>query len=131
MQKLPPEQASINSLKYASITHAAITNKNLFNAYSYHVIVLKMELSASSSNSADADAATSLEASKPHQPRTFSFPKRQFGKSKPVLRSFQAGWFGSWSWLHYHEATDSAFCFYALRLSGRRRCLQEILMWLL
>ena len=54
------------SLKYASITHAAITNKiakNLFNAYSYHVIILKMELFASSSNSADADTATSLEVS--------------------------------------------------------------------
>ena len=77
----------INSLKYASITHAAITNKivkNLFNVYSYHMIILKMESSTSSSNSADADAATSLEVSKPHQPRTFSFPKRQFGKSKPV-----------------------------------------------
>ena len=67
--------------------------------------------SSACSNSATADAATSLEVSMPHQPRSFSFPKRQFGKSKPVLRSFQAGWFGSWSWLHYHEATDSAFCF--------------------
>ena len=71
-----------------------------------------MESSACTSNlAAAADAATSLEVSKPHQPRTFSFPKRQFGKSKPALRSFQASWFGSWSWLHYHEATDSAFCF--------------------
>ena len=52
-----------------------------------------MELSASSSNSADADAVTSLEVSKPHQPRIFSFPKHQFGKSKPLLCSFQAGWF--------------------------------------
>ena len=88
--------ACINSLKYASITHAAITNKivkNLFNAYSYHVIILKMESSASSSNSADADAAISLEVSKPYQPRAFSFPKRKFGKSKSVLCSFQAGWF--------------------------------------
>ena len=79
MQKLPPERAS--TLKYASITRTAITNKivkNIFNAYSYHVIILKMESSASSSNSADADAATSLEVFKPHQPRTFSFPKRQF-----------------------------------------------------
>ena len=39
------------------------------------MILLKMESSASSSNSADADAATSLEVSKPHQPRTFSFHK--------------------------------------------------------
>lgn len=67
-----------------------------------------MESYVCSSNLAAADAATSLEVSMPHQP---PFPNCQFGKSKPVLRSFQAGWFGFWSWPHYHEATDSAFCF--------------------
>ena len=51
-------------------------------------------------------AATSLEVSTPHQP-TFSFPKYQFGKFNPVVCSFQVGWFHSWTWLHYHEATDS------------------------
>ena len=56
-------------------------------------------------------ATTSLKESMPHQPTTFAFPKRQFEKSKLVMRSFQAGWFRSWTWLHYHEATDSAFCF--------------------
>ena len=58
---------------------------------------------------------TSLKVSVPHQPKAFTFPKRQFGKSKMVLRSFQAGWFHSWNRLHYHEATDSVFCFYAQR----------------
>ena len=67
------------------------------------MIILKME-------STSADAVTSLEVSKPHQPRTSPFPNVMFGKSKPVLRLFQAGWFGSWSWLHYHKAFDSAYC---------------------
>ncbi len=43
----------------------------------------------------------------PHQPASFSFPKRDFGKRK---RSFQASWFHSWSWLHYNEAKDCVFC---------------------
>ena len=47
----------------------------------------------------------------PHQPEAFTFQKCQFGKSKPVLHSFQAGWFHLWILLHYHEASDSVFCF--------------------
>ena len=43
----------------------------------------------------------------PHQPETFSFPKRDFGKRK---RSFQGSWFRSWSLLHYSEASDSVLC---------------------
>ena len=42
----------------------------------------------------------------PHQPETFSFPKRDFGKRE---RSFQGSWFRSWSWLHYSEASDSVY----------------------
>lgn len=47
---------------------------------------------------------------KPHQPLIFSFPKRAFGKSKVVNRSFQPSWFGLWPFLHYDEANDSVFC---------------------
>ena len=48
----------------------------------------------------------------PHQPtETFSFPKRQFGKTKVVKRSCQASWFRSWSWLHYDETNDTVLCF--------------------
>ena len=36
-----------------------------------------------------------------HQARSFRFPKRQFGKSKLVFRSFPVSWFDSWQWLHY------------------------------
>jgi len=54
---------------------------------------------------------SSLEGPRPHQPKFFPFPKRNFGQSKVALRSFQPTWFRSWSWLHYHEVTDTAFCF--------------------
>ena len=54
------------------------------------MIILKMESSASSSKSADADAATSLEVSKPHHPRTFAFPKCQFGNES--LYALVSGW---------------------------------------
>lgn len=48
----------------------------------------------------------------PNQPSQFKFkfPKRNFGKTKVVTRTFQASWFGKWAWLHYDEARDLAFC---------------------
>lgn len=46
----------------------------------------------------------------PHQPLTFAFPKRSFGKKNAVLRSFQLDWFSKWPFLHYNEAKDAAFC---------------------
>ena len=49
---------------------------------------------------------------KPNQPTALSFPKRIYGKKKPVKRAFQPSWFKSWSWLHYDEATDASFCYY-------------------
>ncbi len=33
---------------------------------------------------------------KPNQPQQFDFPKREFGKAKPVKRAFQAQWFKKW-----------------------------------
>ena len=45
----------------------------------------------------------------PHQPKSFDFPKRSFGKKVIVKRSFQASWFDRWSWLHY-IALMSAVC---------------------
>ena len=49
------------------------------------MIILKLESSASS------PVDTSLEVSMPHQPTTFSFPKRQFSNSKLVVHLLQAG----------------------------------------
>ena len=47
---------------------------------------------------------------KPHQPRNFQFPKRSFGKAKPVKCSAQPQWFKSWPFLHYDECQDVVFC---------------------
>ena len=46
----------------------------------------------------------------PNQPRRFSFPKQQYGKTKVVHRAFQPQWFEKWKWLHYDESRDLAFC---------------------
>ena len=48
---------------------------------------------------------------KPHQPSSFRFPKREFGNTLVMKRSFQRKWFDRWSWLHYEENLDLAFCF--------------------
>ena len=37
-------------------------------------------------------------------------PKRQFGKSKLVFRSFQVAWFDIWRWMHYVEDEDKLIC---------------------
>ena len=44
-----------------------------------------------------------------HQPN-ISFPKREFGKTNIVKRSFQWQWFSKWKWLHYDIERDLAFC---------------------
>ena len=46
----------------------------------------------------------------PSQPKKVKFPKRSFGKTKTVYRSFQAAWFDRWSWLHYDASHDKTFC---------------------
>ena len=67
----------------------------------------------------DHDKATEREThsvsrclDKPHQPRSFAFPCRMFGKKNPVKRVFRSDWYKKWRWLHYDEASDSALCFY-------------------
>jgi len=59
--------------------------------------------------------------SAPHQPRSFDFPKRSFGKKTVVKRSFQASWFDEWSWLHYIENTDVALCFNCAQAKQQKR----------
>ena len=54
-------------------------------------------------------------AEKPHQPRSFSFPKREFGNKCIVKRSFQPRWFDQWPWLDYSEENDSVLCHTCLR----------------
>ena len=49
-------------------------------------------------------------ADKPHQPKSFRFPQREFGKTSVTKRSFQPQWFDKWRWLHYVKEKDLAFC---------------------
>ena len=44
-------------------------------------------------------------------PASFRFPKREFGNTLVMKRSFQRKRFDRWSWLHYEENLDLAFCF--------------------
>jgi len=45
----------------------------------------------------------------PNQPTNFAFPKRCFGQTKVVYRSFQPSWFKQWLFLHY-ETDDGVYC---------------------
>ena len=45
---------------------------------------------------------------KAHQPKSLVFPKRKCGIKD---RCFQRDWFEKWSWLHYNELNDVAYCF--------------------
>ena len=59
-----------------------------------------------------------MSTSEPHQPQSFSFPKRQFRKAK---RSCQASWFKRWPWLHYLEDQDDILCFICVRASSEKK----------
>lgn len=69
---------------------------------------------ASSSIPETQSTGKSFGADKPHQPITFSFPKRDLGKTKVLQRSFQPSWFKRWPWLHYDEFKDVVYCFTCL-----------------
>ena len=60
--------------------------------------------------SLEIQVAESLPSS-PHQPQSFTYPKRAFGKKTVVYRSFQIQWYRSWSWLHYQEPNYSVLCY--------------------
>ena len=45
-----------------------------------------------------------------HHPKSFAFPKRSFGKTKPVFCSAESQWFDTWPFLHYDEGQDVMFC---------------------
>ena len=50
-------------------------------------------------------------SNQPHQPLTFPFPKREFGKKVVCRRSSQVSWFSKWFWLHYVEDEDAVLCY--------------------
>ena len=39
----------------------------------------------------------------PNHPSNFTFPKRSFGKTKPVFCAARSQWFCTWPFLHYDE----------------------------
>ena len=45
-----------------------------------------------------------------HHPKGLTFPKRSFGEKNPVLRSFQATWFKTWTFLQDDEGKDLSYC---------------------
>lgn len=58
---------------------------------------------------------------KAFQPTHISFPSREFGRNSPVRRTFQAGWFNRFKWLHYDLGQDAAYCFICCKaVKGRK-----------
>ena len=55
---------------------------------------------------------------KPHQPKAFTFQKHSLGKKQVEQRAFQPIWFAKWSWIHYDESSDSAFCHICVKAEG-------------
>ena len=62
------------------------------------------------SSSAAASESLPDVGATPNQPERHSFPRRSFGRSKVVYRTFQVSWFHKWQWLHYDASQDVAFC---------------------
>ena len=54
--------------------------------------------------------------------RTYSFPKRKFGKGKDE-RSFRADWCDKYEWLHYNADKDAAFCYLCMKTDHERKFL--------
>ena len=76
---------------------------------------------AQNSSKTLASSHTIESSSKPHQPRNFPFPKREFGVTNVVRRSFQPSWFDKWPWLHYCEDSDSVFCFTRMEANSENK----------
>ena len=45
-----------------------------------------------------------------HQPKSYCFPKRQFGKSKPVFKNFRVAWFDNLAAAALLEDEDTVIC---------------------
>ena len=50
-----------------------------------------------------------------HPKHGFVFPKKSFGKAKPVLCSAKAQWFETWPFLHYDAGQDIVYCHVCVR----------------
>ena len=84
---------------------------------------------------------------RPHQPISFRFPQREFGKKldsdhatsrgKRAFISSQLEWFSKWPWLHYNEDSDSVYSFHCIKaysqnklLGCRVRLIEETYYWI-
>ena len=76
---------------------------------------------AASCSSVSADHEARGIESKPHQPKKFSFPKREFGTATMVRQSFQPSWFDKWPRLHYCEDSDSVSCFTCMQANSENK----------
>ena len=56
-----------------------------------------------------------IQVQSPNQPRGHSFSKRTFDKTSEKECCFQSSWFHKFSWLHYDEKSDRAFCFLRIK----------------
>ena len=66
---------------------------------------------------------------RPHQPISFHFPQREFGKKTVTnfgKRAFigQAKWFSKWPWLHYNEDSDSVYSFRCIKAYSQKKLLE-------
>lgn len=77
-------------------------------------------VACSSVSSLSSTTLTNL-PTEPHQPRSFQFPKKEFGKKSVVKRSFQPVWFSKWPWLHYVEDEDKVLCFTCSKASSENK----------
>ena len=78
-------------------------------------------MASSCSRAGESETAPGGIEGKPHQPKNFLFPKREFGVSTVVRRSFQPSWFDKWPWLHYCEDSDSVFCFTCMMANSENK----------
>ena len=60
---------------------------------------------------------------KPNQPTKFNFPKSVFGAKESVHRSFKPQWLEKWSWIHYKEAHNLAFCFICVKATHAKNLM--------
>ena len=79
----------------------------------------------------DNNMATGFEPlDKPHQPRSFNYPTRMFGKKNPMKRAFRGAWFEKWSWLHYNEASDVGFLCHKAEREGKLKAANKDLLYI-
>lgn len=61
----------------------------------------------------------------PFQPRSQEYPKRAFGISHVVFRSFQATWYDNYPWLHWDVKRERAFCYTCVKAARGKLLLNS------